>query len=575
MRFSNLMTLTKFNLHYFSFPRFSNKKDKTKYIVAMVFLGLVFLIPIGGLVAGLYFLVTATQDIEATRNLLSTLFALSQLVTLFFGVSTYLQVMYLAKDKNILATLPVSSAEIFISKIITVTAMELLVESALVLPTTIVTAVALAKIGAELTVWYFVLIPVAIITLPLLVILLISILSFPLMKIYSFFKKHQTLGAIFIVALIVGLMLAIYIPLYSNIGNNAASIPLDENGNPIEYTDEEIAAQNAEMWSETMKNIGTIGKYSFHTLALAKAMFNQSAALNALLYLGITLGAFAIGIALSIFLYNSTVQSLEENISISVRDSEKVYTETSYARSLVARDFKTTTRDMSKFINFLMAYVMGPLMAFIMIFIMDMNSKGAGENDYVFIRMFSRGFALGYSLFMIGGANAAASVGFSLEGKSFAILKTLPVKGVDIFKAKLRILDIASFLSVVVTLVIAAIMTKFNVIDIIGFLLCTTTIVLSMNAYSLKRDLKKPKLDWNIIKDITKNNMSTLVPLAIVLPAAIVAFGVPFIGIAFSNEYLASAVIWGIMLVVAVIYYFALRFKVYNNVDKMFEEVEC
>ena len=176
---------------------------------------------------------------------------------------------------------------------------------------------------------------------------------------------------------------------------------------------------------------------------------------------------------------------------------------------------------------------------------------------------------------MIGGANAAASVGFSLEGKSFAILKTLPVKGVDIFKAKLRILDIASFLSVVVTLIIAAIMTKFNVIDIIGFLLCTTAIVLSMNAYSLKRDLKKPKLDWNIIKDITKNNMSTLVPLAIVLPAAIVAFGVPFIGIAFSNEYIASAVIWGIMLVVAVIYYFALRFKVYNNVDKMFEEVEC
>ena len=201
------MTLTKFNLHYFLFPRFSNKKDKTKYIIAMVFIGLVFLIPIGGLVAGLYFLVTATQDIEATRNLLSTLFALSQLVTLFFGVSTYLQVMYLAKDKNILATLPVSSAEIFISKIITVTAMELLVESALVLPTTIVTAVALAKIGAELTVWYFVLIPVAIITLPLLVILLISILSFPLMKIYSFFKKHQTLGAIFIVTLIVGVTL--------------------------------------------------------------------------------------------------------------------------------------------------------------------------------------------------------------------------------------------------------------------------------------------------------------------------------------------------------------------------------
>ena len=572
-KFSNLLTLTKFNLHYFLFPRFATKKDKVRYIVAMSVIGLVFLIPLGGLVAGLYFLITATQDIEATRNLLSTLFALSQLVTLFFGISTYLQVMYLAKDKNILATLPVSSAEIFISKIITVTAMELLVGTVLVLPTTIVTAVALAKIGAELTVWYFALIPVAIITLPLLVILLISILSFPLMKIYSFMKKHQTIGAIVIVALIVALMLAIYIPLYSQIGNNAtASVPLDEFGNPIEYTEEEIAAQNSAMWTEAMKNIGTIGKYSYHTLALSKAMFNESAGLNFLIYLAITLGTFAIGIALSVFLYSSTVQSLEENISINVKGS---YESSSLAKSLILRDFKTTTRDMSKFINFLMAYVMGPLMAFIMIFIMNMNSKGADESALATMNMFSKGFALGYTLFMVGGANAAASVGFSLEGKSFSILKTLPVSGTDLFKAKLRILDTFSCISITVCMIIAAIMTKFNVIDIFGFVISAGITVISMNAYCLKRDLKKPKLDWNIIKDITKNNFSTMVPLAVVLPISLVGMGMPFIGLFIPNQYAASAIIWGVLLAASLIYYFALRHGVYKNVDRMFEEVEA
>ncbi len=571
-KLNNLLTLTKFNLRYFLFPRFENKKAKIKYIVAMSVLGLVFLIPIGGLVAGLYFLITATQNVEATRDLLSTLFALSQLVTLFFGISTYLQVMYLAKDKNILATLPVSSAEVFISKIITVTAMELLVEVALVLPTTIVTAVALAKIGYSLTVWYFALIPVAIITLPLLVILLISVFSFPLMKFYTFLKKHQTVGAIIIVALIVGLMLAIYIPLYTNLGNSDTNIPVDENGNPIEYTEEEQAQMQQETWENTLNNIGVIGKYSFHTLALAKAMFNESAGLNLLIYLGITLATFAVGIVLSIFLYRSTVQSLEENISINVKGS---YEETSLMKSLMLRDFKTTTRDMSKFINFLMAYVMGPAMTFVMIFIMSMNSKGADESSMVYINAFSKGFALGYTLFMVGGANAAASVGFSLEGKSFSILKTLPVKGLDIFKAKLRVLDIASCCSVTVCMIIAAIMTKFNVIDIFGYLIAAVITVVSMNAYCLHRDLKNPKLDWNIIKDITKNNMSTLVPLAVTLPIAILSFAMPFVGIFIPNQYLASTVIWGVMIIAAVIYYFALRRGVFTKVDRMFEEVEA
>ncbi len=571
-KLSNLLTLTKFNLHYFLFPRFSNKKDKIKYIVAMSVLGLVFLIPIGGLVAGLYFLITATQNVEATRDLLSTLFALSQLVTLFFGISTYLQVMYLAKDKNILATLPVSSAEVFISKIITVTAMELLVEVALVLPTTIVTAVALAKIGYSLTVWYFALIPVALITLPLLVILLISVFSFPLMKLYSFLKKHQTVGAIIIVALIVGIMLAIYIPLYSNIGNSDTNIPLDDNGNPIEYTEEEMAQMQQETWENTLNNIGVIGKYSFHTLALSKAMFNESAALNLLIYLGITLATFAVGIALSIFLYRSTVQSLDENISINVKGS---YEETSIMKSLMLRDLKTTTRDMSKFINFLMAYVMGPAMTFVMIFIMSMNSKGADESSMVYINAFSKGFALGFTLFMVGGSNVAASVGFSLEGKSFSILKTLPVKGLDIFKAKLRVLDIASCCSVTVCMIIAAIMTKFNVIDIFGYLIAAVITVVSMNAYCLHRDLKNPKLDWNIIKDITKNNMSTLVPLAVTLPIAILSFAMPFVGIFIPNQYLASTAVWGVMIIAAVIYYFALRRGVFTKVDRMFEEVEA
>ena len=577
--FSNLWVLTKFHLRYFLFPRFKTKKERNKFIILMSIVGLALLIPIVSLIVGLYYLiVTAEASTDSAANLLSALFVMSQLATLFFGISTYLQVMYLANDKSILSTLPVKSSEIYLSKIITVTVMEMLVSLVLVLPSTIVTGLALAKIGVQLTAWYYLLIPIAVITLPLLVILLISVLSFPLMKFYTFLKKHQTVGAILIVAFVVALMLAIYIPLYTQIGNNAsASVPLDEAGNPIEYTEEEQAAMAKESMVSAMNSIGDFGKYAIHAKALAQAMLNINVGVNLLIYLGITLAALAIGITLSIFLYGSTIQSLDEAGGGTLANADKAYVETGVQKSLILREIKTTTRDMSKFINFLMAYVMGPLMTFIMIFIMNMNSKGADADSMKYVDAFSRGFAISMSLFILGGANTAASVGMSLEGKSFAILKTLPVTGVDIFKAKLRVVDIPSIVSIVLSCVIAGVMTKFNVIDYIGFIIAGSIIALSMNAFGLHRDLKNPKLDWNIIKDITKNNMSTLVPLALVLPVSIVAIGLPFLSVlAFDGKpYLGSVVMWGVILVAALIYYFSMRFKIYDKVGKLFDEVEC
>ena len=582
--FSNLWVLTKFHLQYFLFPRFNTKKDRNKFIILMSILGVAFLIPIISMIVGLYYLIVGSgTDQEGAANLLSALFVMSQLATLFFGVSTYLQVMYLANDKAILSTLPVTSTEIYVSKIITVTVMEMLVSTTLVLPSTIVTGIALANIGVSLSIWYYVLIPVAVITLPLLVILLISVLSFPLMKFYTFLKKHQTVGAILIVVLIAALMLAIYIPLYSYIGDqNAASVdvPLDADGNPIEYTEEEQAAMAEEAskqaMASAMDSIGKFGKYAIHTKALAKSMLGIDAGINFLIYMAITLGALAVGITLSVFLYGSTVQSLEENTGGALANADKAYIETGISKALISREIKTTTRDMGKFINFLMAYMMGPLMTFIMIFIMNMNSKGADEESMQYIMAFSRGFAIAMAIFMVGGANTAASVGMSLEGKSFAILKTLPVNAVDIFKAKLIVVDVPGMVSVTISCIIAGIMTKFNVIDYFGFIITGTIFVMSLNAFGLLRDLKKPKLDWNIIKDITKNNMATLVPLGISLPMFLVSIGMPFVTtILVENEYIGSLIMWGVLLVGAAIYYFALRFKVYDKVERLFEEVEC
>ena len=561
MKQSNFLTLFKFNLKYFLFPRFQTKKDKRRYFITMAIVGFALLIPIISLLASVFELTRQLPTIENAENILSSLFFLGQIITLVFSLSTYLQVMYLSKDKAILATLPVSQTEIYLSKILTVTAMEMLVSTILTVPTTIVVAIALAVSGIHVGVLYYLLIPVAMITLPLLVVLIVSILSFPIMKLFSILKKHQTLGAILTVLLIVGIMMAIYIPIYSNIPSANVDVEGGEEYNPFVGINDTITK---------------IGSVAYHTKSLAKVMLNDNAGINFLIYFGITLGALALGIGLSIILFKSTILDMDENAT-SNTTSQKEYVASSIKKTLILREIKTISRDMGKLINVLMAFVMGPAIVFIMLFIMQMNSKGAEASEVAVISSFGLGFTLGYSALMIGGANTGCSVGMSLEGANFAVLKTLPVNGVDIFKAKLFVMDICGCISALLSFIISIFFVRMNAIDIIGYLICAPLVIVSANAYSLKRDLKKPKLNWTIIKDITKNNFSTLIPLLVMTPYLIVSIALPItFNIIFgNNEYLASGITWAILLVASIVYYFALRFKKFGDINKLFDEVEA
>ena len=566
---SNFKTLLAFNLRYYLIPRFANKKDKKKFIGTMIALGVVFLIPIGSLLAGLYALIVTTENIEATRDLLSSLFVISQVITLFFGISTYLQVMYFSNDRNILATLPVKPAEVFLSKLLTATAMEMLTSLVLVLPSTLVTAIALGQIGYSFSPWFFILIPVAVITLPLLVILLISILSFPIMKLITYFKKHQTVGAIFVVILIVGIFMAIYIPLY---GNLLPSLDEQVEVNPETMTEEEVP--NA--LSPAMEAAGALGRGAIHTRALAAAMFGENVGINLLIYLGITLGALAIGLGLSLLLFNSTTQNLGEVGGSAKTNAVHEYKQSNITKALIQREIKVVTKDIGKMINVLMSYVMGPAIVFIMLFIMQMNSKGAEGGDLAAISAFCQGFTAGYAVMMIGGSNVGVSAGISLEGKSFAIMKTLPISARDYIKAKLMVYDIGGTISSLLCLIIALFFSSFNIIDIIGYIASVPLAIVSLNAFALVRDLKKPKLEWNIIREVTKNNVATLVPLLVALPFMLIGIVLAIVTSIFvTNAYIASAITWGVLLVVSLIYYFSLRFGVLNKVERLYDEVEC
>ena len=174
------LTLFKLNFRYYTLPDFSDKKSRKRYIALVLLLGLCFLIPIIGLFATLYATAQLAFAEGGTVEMLSGIFCISQITVLFLSAFSYISSMFFAKDNEIMLNLPVPQVTVFMSKLLVCYVNELLISTVVVLPATVITAIAAAQAGFALGAEFYILIPVAVLLLPLLPMLLLSVVSFPI-----------------------------------------------------------------------------------------------------------------------------------------------------------------------------------------------------------------------------------------------------------------------------------------------------------------------------------------------------------------------------------------------------------
>ena len=192
-------------------PTFADDKEKRKYIISVVALVVCLGIPVILSVVGAYGLIKASVELGYIEEIFSMIFLSAQVVTVFFGLFAYVNVMYFSKDNEFLFTLPVRSVTVFWAKLLVVFIYELFFSAIIVLPMCIVGAVAIVMSGLSLSAAYFVMMILSVFTLPLMAILIVALLSYPLLYVFKFFKKHPTVGAVIIMVLVVGFYMAIYI----------------------------------------------------------------------------------------------------------------------------------------------------------------------------------------------------------------------------------------------------------------------------------------------------------------------------------------------------------------------------
>lgn len=557
-------------------PTFADDKEKKKYIVTVVALVVCLGIPVILSVVGAYGLVKASVELGYIEEVFSMIFLSAQVVTVFFGLFAYVNVMYFSKDNEFLFTLPVKSVTVFWAKLLVVFIYELLFSAIIVLPMCIVGAVAIVTSGLSLSAAYFVMMLLSVFTLPLMAILVVALLSYPLLYILKFFKKHPTVGAVVIMVLVVGFYMAIYLPILLNtqnsvnVGENASGdISGDVSGDV--QTDGEIDSN--EIYAQILPSFSLVGGHSYHTLFLAKSMLSGDglkAFGYASAYLGTVIGLALVGSLCAALMYKRLAYTvLEGSGSASAKKRKKPAVQLSVDKALFKREAGSIFKNTTLLIQAGMITLLPPILVF---FLCKINFAAAEQSaNSAFV-------AVGIAEMLIklmGVSNLSATIAVSREGEGIFMLKTYPVDYEKIIDVKLRLANIMSWVTVGLSTVAFMLTGVANIVAVIGLFAANMVYMSAMNRYSLYRDLKKPKVHWKNIVEITNNNISTLIPMLVgsaggvfIMIAAVAVALLPI------NTYLVALIYCAISVAVSLIYYFAIKAKTKDNIAELFERIE-
>jgi ABC-2 type transport system permease protein len=433
------------------------------------------------------------------EEVLYTYIAMAQLIVLFFGSIALLNYLYFSKDNQLLASLPVSSKSIFLAKYGMTYLAELLISALFCVPLFVSYGLVLSYNGIAITAWYYVLIALATLLMPIIPLFVASIICIPLMYFVSFMKK-RAFGNALVIAFITLAVLTIYLLFVSGMSSMASN------------TDEEGAL----LLSSSMAQVFiAIKKYTIFNYPLVNSFLNNNSALNFVIYIGGILVLSVIATMISSAFYSKGMRVIIEGNNGSSKKTSKTpidYDSTDFKKSFIKKEIKNLLNTPTLLIGVLMGIVIIPIFAFI--FGKAYNISGDDSlmgNDFYLL-----GLIMYMASIMAASGNTISLVGISMEGKNLYLLKSLPITITDILKPKLIVSGAINLLIALTTAVsILIISSSHNVIVAILIVAVLLLGGIGTSSNGLYTDLKKPNLNYKNITELTKNNTRTIKPVLI------------------------------------------------------------
>lgn len=540
----------------FRFQKHTANGKKNRVLLAFIVVGVACL-PMIALVAFSVYntgLIMKAADVvtEGYTYLITAL----QAVVLFTGIISMLNSIYFSKDTEFLLPLPVKTSSIYTAKLVYVYIDELI--------TGVLTSLLLLipyAIAVNAPFFVYIQLLLVIIIAPMLPLLLGAIIAIPLMWIIGYFKNKGIITSV-VYVLLMGILFGLY---YYFIYKYTGSV-----------AEESLPGQ---MLANLIVSISDGARAILPNYLLAKTLNPASFGeyiLNFLYAILIYAALMGIAVTISSLVYRSTIMKQLENPKkkMVVKSSEK---RVGIVGSLIKSDAKRLFRDPNMGTFTLFQLVIVPIIVVFMLY--QFSGDNLSGVDTAFLKPVIIIGAVAFTLFMGMSTNTAATSAFTRENRNFYVLKTLPIDFKNILKAKIYLAAIFSEITLIITSIVVAVMTKaewyyfFAMVGVYTFLNLGTTCV------QVLVDLARPRLNWNTFNEGAKNNPSSLMSLLIgfVMMLVVVAIGGIFLYPLFTTGTLsawAEPVMWGILLAISLVYMIISYEITMKNSQKLFDRIE-
>lgn len=402
--------------------------------------------------------------INVNAELLAIILLLTQIISLMFAIGSIIGTLYLNKDNEMLICFPVSSNQLFLSKILLIYLKELAINSLLTIPI----FVGLGIIG-ELGVCYFITLPLLLLLLPILPIALASFLSIIIMIIFKYLKKHTILSIIVILSLVLGCLIC-YVMLVGNIMENF-----------------NIATEQIKTVKKINRIVLSAGKHIavFYQLGMAMLDFSKWYYLLVLILLCVVL--FGVTILINKPFYFKTAMSSFENTSKPIK-GVKVFKKSSPFISLIKKEICCIFRSPSELFEYFLFTLLMPFIVFTYDkLLMSISVTKAGVN------MIAGSHVMVVAIIAML-SNIISASAISKEGNTFYISKVVPVSYYTQIFAKLTFNIIFTAGALGVTLIVSCFIYPWwqMVLSVIAILFAS----IGHAAMSIDMDIKNPSKNF-------------------------------------------------------------------------------
>ena len=511
-----------------------NKNTFTKILLPLILT----IVLMGAMYSYSELIMNELQSVNMEFVLLTLFIILTSIMTLIEGIYKSGNLLFNCKDDNLLLSLPIKRSTILFIRVFKFYVFELLYNSIFLLPAMIVYARYIKP-----DIMYYIVSFIGLLLFPIIPILVSCLVGTFITFVASKFKGKNLVQTLITVIFLLGIMYFSYNSenLVTNIAQNAASIN--------DFITKLYYPAGAYIELVTKFNLLKLLEFIFVNLVV----FIVSIILIGRVYFNI----------------NSSVKSIKTKKS---RKKYKIKTSTPI-KALIKKEF-------SRFINStvfvtnagfgLVLFVLGSILITVKFdSIADMLIKNELTIDLEYIKSCMPVILFGFICFTSFMTSITSSM-ISLEGKSFNILKSLPIKPYKIIKAKILTAILIMLPCILIGNIIVFIRFKFDLVSIILILLASILLPLIAETIGIIINLKYPRMDAKNDTEVVKQSMSS--SISVFIGMAIIGITI-FLLFKAVNANIPNNIIMIIFIIVYTIIYSWLTIFLHKTCDKSFDNI--